>query len=1324
MMVERRSRILRTIPVLIVLCVVSVSAQAKYSGGTGEPNDPYQIATAADLIALGETPEDYGKHFILTADIDLDPNLPGGKIFDKAVVSPTWATRFTGVFDGNDHTISHLTIKGERLLCLLGWLGSEGALRDLAVVDVNVTGSSYVGGLLAYNDGAVTHCYSTGVVSGGGRYVGGLMGNNRGAVTQCHSTGTVSGNEDVGGLVGSSYLASVTDCHSTSVVVGGGGVGGLVGENGGSVSRCYSTGAVTGGSLVGGVIGSNGEGGTVNECYSAGPVSGEGSVGGVVGFSRDADVTQCHSTGAVSGTGDEVGGLVGCSWHGHVTRCYSTGAVAGDESVGGLVGYSHSTVVQCYSTGAVNGTDRIGGLVGSNGGTVSNCYSTGVVRVPGADIGGLVGWKAGWVLTSVWDMETSSLVGSLGGWGGVGLTTVEMMDAYMLGLNGFANDPNWVLDAGRDYPRLAWEGTRGAVIPEPDVDWLEGRGTAEDPYHLEAADQLILLHRASALWDKHFVLDTDIDLDPNLPGGCVFTQAVVPEFAGILDGKGHSISHLTITGGSHLGVVGRLKSNAQVTDLNVVDVNVTGTGDYVGGLLGYNYAGTVTRCHSTGVVSGETSVGGLVGRNFGDMTDCSSTAVVSGTSEVGGLVGFHDGRAVTRCYSTGVVTGVSDVGGLVGVHDRGTVTRCYSTGAVSGSGHSVGGLAGSQNMGAVAECCYSTAAVSGGDFVGGLAGSSDGSVTRCYSTGPVDGNLYVGGLVGSSQGSVAQCYSAGAVNGKSYVGGLVGSDFGSTLTACLWDIQASGQATSAAGTGKTTTEMRKARTFLSWGTCGSEGAWTIDEDNDYPRLAWENRPGTVLGARLTDFLAGSGSEDDPYLIYTPYDIKTLANFSCEQYKHFRLMFLEGGGTQDNPYLIYTADEINLLNICPCEWDAYFRLMFVEGEGTQDSPYLISTAEQLNMIGMLQRELDKHYKLTADIDLGAYTGTTFNRIGNESSAFAGVLNGDGHAISNFSYTSAGTYNIGLFGYVWGPNSLIQNLRLTSPNIDAGTGGSVGALVGYLAGGTIANCHIDGGSVSGGQEVGGLVGTNGSGTITDCNSSATISGNGSVGSLVGRNTGAITHCDSHGHVLGDDNVGGLVGQNGFSYYGYWYLYYGYWQEPGTICDCRSTAAVLGTSGNCGGLVGMNYAGAIARCYASGMVLGVNAVGGLVGQNGAEMSNCYCTADVAGEKNAGGLVGYNVGAATNCYSTGIVLGDECVGGLVGDGDANGVVASLWDTQASGQSVSAGGTGKTTAEMQTAQTFLEAGWDFVDETANGTEDIWWILEGKDYPRLWWEAK
>jgi hypothetical protein len=66
----------------------------------------------------------------------------------------------------------------------------------------------------------------------------------------------------------------------------------------------------------------------------------------------------------------------------------------------------------------------------------------------------------------------------------------------------------------------------------------------------------------------------------------------------------------------------------------------------------------------------------------------------------------------------------------------------------------------------------------------------------------------------------------------------------------------------------------------------------------------------------------------------------------------------------------------------------------------------------------------------------------------------------------------------------------------------------------------------------------------------------------------------------------------------------------------------------------------------------------------------------------------------------------------------------ASFWDIDTSGQAESAGGAGLSSAEMQTTSTFLEAGWDFVDEVENGTENIWWINEGQDYPRLWWEAE
>jgi len=234
MKAKRGFQVLRVVPVLIVVCVAGLPAQAKYSGGRGEPNDPYQIATAADLIALGETSEDYDKHFILTSDIDLDPNLPGRKVFDKAVIA-----RLTGIFDGNGHTISYLTIEGGGHLGLFGELRIGAEVRNLGVADVNITASDdYSGGLVGTNGGALTGCYSTGVVCGR-EDVGGLVGDNWGPVAQCYSACAVSGGNGVGGLMGENSNGTVSNCYSIGAVRGTGWDGGLMAYNGGTVIHCF-----------------------------------------------------------------------------------------------------------------------------------------------------------------------------------------------------------------------------------------------------------------------------------------------------------------------------------------------------------------------------------------------------------------------------------------------------------------------------------------------------------------------------------------------------------------------------------------------------------------------------------------------------------------------------------------------------------------------------------------------------------------------------------------------------------------------------------------------------------------------------------------------------------------------------------------------------------------------------------------------------------------------------------------------------------------------------------------------------------------------------
>lgn len=307
-----------------------------------------------------------------------------------------------------------------------------------------------------------------------------------------------------------------------------------------------------------------------------------------------------------------------------------------------------------------------------------------------------------------------------------------------------------------------------------------------------------------------------------------------------------------------------------------------------------------------------------------------------------------------------------------------------------------------------------------------------------------------------------------------------------------------------------------------------------------------------------------------------------------------------------------------------------------GTGTAEDPYLIYTAEQMNAIGEKRSDWDKHFKLMADIDLSAYTGTDFNIIGYyvtfyDNKPFTGVFDENGHTISNFSYTSTDTDDIGLFRYVGGETADIKDLGLIDPNVDAGTGDRVGSLVGYLSRGNVTGYYVEGGSVSGNERVGGLVGYN---------------------------------------------------------------------YRGTIIDCSATSSVSGTT----------------------------AIGGLVGYNRDTISNCYSSGEVTGYSYVGGLFGYNRDTITNSYATGIVTGDRYVGGFVGDNLVGRITDSFWDLEASGQSLGVGLgsddgiSGKTTAEMQSASTFLDAGWDFVDESENGTEDNWWILEDQDYPGLTWE--
>ncbi len=411
------------------LCFFALPVQAKYGGGSGEPNYPYVIYTAEQMNAIGADSNDWDKCFKLMADIDLSGYT--GTSFNIIVY-------FKGCFDGNNHTISKFsyTSTGINHIGLFGYVDDPNAeINDLGLIHANVhLGKGGRVGLLVghLRDGTITNCYSEGYVSGD-EYVGGLVGYNRsGKIINCYSTSSISGSAlggdhgCVGGLVGYNY-GTITNCCATGTVSGNYSVGGMVGGNDGRITNCYSKDNVTGRYSVGGLVGGNG--GTITNSFSTGSVSGnQYNVGGLVGTNYRCAITDCYSEGNVVGYG-HIGGLVGWNYEGTITNCRSDGNVTGTEKVGGFVGYNYrGTITNSYSTSDISGNDDVGGLVGKS--------------------------YRGEVNASFWDIETS---GQSTSDGGTGLPTANMQMASTFINAGWDFVNVWWILEGVGYPRHLWE---------------------------------------------------------------------------------------------------------------------------------------------------------------------------------------------------------------------------------------------------------------------------------------------------------------------------------------------------------------------------------------------------------------------------------------------------------------------------------------------------------------------------------------------------------------------------------------------------------------------------------------------------------------------------------------------------------------------------------------------------------------------------------------------------------------------------------------------------------------------------------------------------
>ena len=334
-----------------------------------------------------------------------------------------------------------------------------------------------------------------------------------------------------------------------------------------------------------------------------------------------------------------------------------------------------------------------------------------------------------------------------------------------------------------------------------------GEGEEDDPHllctpkHLNSVgdDDSSDACQGNDCLDDHFRVVADIDMEDFLADNGVEFNIIGDgdnPFEGTFDGGGQAITGLTIgseddSAGNYAGLFGVVGDGAVIENVVLEDVKVFG-GERVGGLVGHNEGGSIIESYATGSVDGSGwYVGGLVGRNNGEISKSHATVSVEGEDRVGGLAGRNNGQ-ISESYATGSATVFVNssgwyVGGLVGYNDDGEISKSHATGDVEGKDR-VGGLVGRNRSGGQISESYATGSAtvfvdSSGWYVGGLVGyNDDGEISKSHATGSVEGNDRVGGLAGRNSGEISESYATGSAtvfvdSSGRYVGGLVGRNY-------------------------------------------------------------------------------------------------------------------------------------------------------------------------------------------------------------------------------------------------------------------------------------------------------------------------------------------------------------------------------------------------------------------------------------------------------------------------------------------------------------------------------------------------------------------
>lgn len=1034
--------------------------------------------------------------------------------------------------------------------------------------------------------------------------------------------------ENIVGLFGYLENATITDLIlSDAIIEGKESVGVVAGrvvnsnfKNITITSSCLKSSA----DYAGGMIGSA-ENCTFEDIQYEGNIeSSSNNIGGIVGFAKKSNFANCYNSSNITG-GRAIGGIIGQGYEVFIINVKATGNIKQGDYLGGIIGYARAkcSIKNAYYKGEISGTERLGGIVGyipSEGEVaIDSCWSWGEVKGTSDYVGGIVGISEGGSLKEITKCNHFGDISGKCYVGGI-IGNVKFI--------GYQNN-NMTLQTYSLTIRN-WQ----PASHDQDGNWYPGHYI----YHTENVSDNVVQEGNKYVKLSNNSVISNITADSyvggiigyDLGGSGSWISTTNPSFYEAYrttNGVKEPVSQVNLTT-YHQG------SYSSITENNIFSGEISGRYN-LGGIIGKKYCGIIRKNFSNASINGTDSIGGIVGSAIGSNTDNYNNPI-----EIKSNV----------CCAKSLIAAIDNVGGVYGL---GQITKTGDYGTNE------------ENR------LMSTA-----------------RIVKAGITQTISDNLQNGTKTGPSSLKLKANYVS------------IGWDFNNDWT--IQETETYPYKPWQAAPPKITSNLVSQETTIS--------GKSIDGGTVYIEVGDSYKSSVVCSGNQWSFSVPALQSGDPVRLYAVVDGKGQSPYTDATVNY------PGSGTEADPYRVYTAADLQGVYK-----KGYYKLMndidltewinkYSPTEGWPAIGKNGVTAVYFDGAG---------HKIT-----GLWCNTTAGYNGLFSNFPAGYIKNLTVETASGKSVKGGDYTAVLIGRM--TNGKIENVTVKG---NAEGSNHVGGITGMTSEMKFNNVNYEGETISSSTKdiyIGGLAGL-ADGSVDVISSYAkvkltTTGSNANAGGIFGKGSNVIlknSHAETTAKTSGDSTfVGGLVGVTEAT-------------DSITKCYSEGTLSATGAKSYVGGLVGINKSeGLIENCYSIADATSTLYAAGLVAYNYGKVSNSYSKGNVNSEFYGAGVVGYNDGAKATVNN--LVAGNPQVNvtdksgwsirvlggfknGAAQPGEnnyalstmilsVNGVPKKVTDNILDGYA-------KTEDELKSEATYEKLGWSF--------SRVWKIEEGKAWPTL-----